>query len=66
MSKHEAQELLHAVEELYFYRRYDEGAALVGRMLDGEGGGEGLDRDVKELLRKYERKCLGKLGQDTS
>lgn len=58
--KHEAQELLHAVEELYFFKRYDEGAALVGSMF-GHGGEGRVDRDTRELLRTYERKCCQKL-----
>ena len=63
MSKQEGLELLHAVEELYFLRRYDEAVAFVGRVFDGEGGGEGLERDVRDLLKAYEEKCLGRLGQ---
>lgn len=61
MPKYEAQELLHAVEELYFFRRYEEGAALVQRMFEGEGGGEGLDEEVAAMLRSYETKCHEKL-----
>lgn len=53
------------MEELYFYRRYDEGVALVGRIFDDDGG-QGLDKDIRELLRKYERKCLEKLGRDVA
>ncbi|KAH7025881.1 uncharacterized protein B0I36DRAFT_150274 [Microdochium trichocladiopsis] len=34
VSKPQAQALLHAVEELYFLRRYDEGAAFVRRIFD--------------------------------
>lgn len=61
--KHEGQELLHAVEELYFFRRFEEAVSLVGRMFEGEGGGDGLDGDVRDLLRTYERKCNEKLGR---
>ncbi|ROV99602.1 hypothetical protein VPNG_07715 [Cytospora leucostoma] len=63
LSKQEAQELLHAVEELYFYRRYDEAVAFVGRVFEGDGAGEGLERDVRDLLKTYEQKCQGKLGR---
>ncbi|KAI3400134.1 hypothetical protein diail_4365 [Diaporthe ilicicola] len=61
--KYEAQELLHAAEELYFLRRFEEAVSFVTRVFDGEGGGEGLDRDVRDVLRTYERKCLAKLGR---
>lgn len=61
--KHEAQELLHAVEELYFFRRFEEAASLVGRIFEGEAGGNGLDGDIADLLRTYERKCNEKLSR---
>ncbi|KAL1865721.1 hypothetical protein Daus18300_007097 [Diaporthe australafricana] len=61
--KHEGQELLHAVEELYFFRRFEEAVSFVEKVFDGEGGGEGLDRDVRDVLRSYETKCLAKLGR---
>ncbi|ROW00833.1 hypothetical protein VMCG_06531 [Cytospora schulzeri] len=60
--KQEAQELLHAVEELYFFRRYDEAVAFVGKVLDD--GEDGLEPDFRDVLRVYERKCLGKLGRN--
>lgn len=65
VSKPEAQELLHAVEELYFYRRFEEAAAFVGRVFEGEGGASGLDGEVADVLRSYERKCLVRLGRNT-
>ncbi|KAM0282270.1 hypothetical protein ACHAQH_003134 [Verticillium albo-atrum] len=57
-----AQELLHAVEELYFFRRYDEGARFARRVLDTSGGA--LDDEHREVLSLYEKKCLGKMGAD--
>ncbi|KAK7746304.1 hypothetical protein SLS53_002263 [Cytospora paraplurivora] len=63
LTKQEAQELLHAVEELYFYRRYEEAVAFVGRVFEGVGAGEGLERDVRDLLKTYEKKCQGRLGR---
>ncbi|RYP43721.1 hypothetical protein DL768_009744 [Monosporascus sp. mg162] len=63
VSKPEAQAVLHAVEELYFFRRYAEGAAFVHRVLDdcgGGGGTPGLDDDTKDLLLYYEKKCVEK------
>ncbi|OTA93926.1 hypothetical protein M434DRAFT_281805 [Hypoxylon sp. CO27-5] len=60
--KPEAQALLHAVEELYFFRRYAEGAQFVRGVLgDGiakkDDRAPTLDLDTRELLRYYERKC---------
>ncbi|KAI1205150.1 uncharacterized protein F4807DRAFT_464968 [Annulohypoxylon truncatum] len=66
--KPEAQALLHAVEELYFFRRYTEGAqfvkAALGENRDDSNGsiGLGLDDDTRNLLRYYERKCDEKAG----
>ncbi|RYO85245.1 hypothetical protein DL766_000111 [Monosporascus sp. MC13-8B] len=60
VSKPEAQALLHAVEELYFFRRYAEGAAFVRRVLDDGGGVPELDGDTRDLLRYYEKKCVEK------
>ncbi|KAI0099380.1 hypothetical protein F4814DRAFT_112840 [Daldinia grandis] len=64
VSKPEAQALLHAVEELYFFRRYAEGAKFARAILGGneskgidEEGPSGLDEDTKKLLRHYENKC---------
>lgn len=61
--KQEAQELLHAVEELYFGRQWDEAVAFVGRVLEGEGGADGLDSDVRDALKVYEGKCREKMGR---
>ncbi|KAI1085105.1 hypothetical protein F5B20DRAFT_521008 [Whalleya microplaca] len=57
VSKPEAQALLHAVEELYFFRRYGEGARFVAAVLDGGDGAAGLDADTRKLLRYYEKRC---------
>ncbi|KAI0150912.1 hypothetical protein BJ166DRAFT_534689 [Pestalotiopsis sp. NC0098] len=57
VTKPEMQALLHAVEELYFFKRYDEGAAFVKRVLDSEGASGGLDEDATKLLRYYQSKC---------
>ncbi|KAI1868882.1 hypothetical protein JX265_006861 [Neoarthrinium moseri] len=60
VTKQEAQALLHAVEELYFLKRYAEGAAFVSRALGDEGRAEagGLDRDIQKLLMYYKEKCI--------
>ncbi|XWX01633.1 hypothetical protein V2A60_009661 [Cordyceps javanica] len=60
-SKMDVQELLHAVEELYFFRRYREAADLAAEVLSGGGGsGAALDADSRQLLEKYEAKCRAK------
>ncbi|KAI0012661.1 hypothetical protein F4779DRAFT_614385 [Xylariaceae sp. FL0662B] len=65
VSKPEAQALLHAVEELYFFRRYAEGARFVTAVLgtttaaaaaDADAAA-GLDEDTRRLLRYYEKRC---------
>ncbi|KAI1466178.1 uncharacterized protein F4812DRAFT_436182 [Daldinia caldariorum] len=65
VSKPDAQALLHAVEELYFFRRYSDGANFARAILSSngdEGGPIGLDEDTKKLLRYYETKCIEKQG----
>jgi hypothetical protein len=63
VSKPQAQELLHAVEELYFFRRYSEGVDFVRKVLGEGGGADGLDDDTRELLGYYERKCVERTGR---
>lgn len=55
------QELLHAVEELYFFRRYTEAIDFTAQVLQGESRAA-LDSDSVQLLEKYEAKC--KVKQD--
>ncbi|KAK8071456.1 hypothetical protein PG997_011659 [Apiospora hydei] len=59
--KHETQELLHAVEELYFFRRFEEGAAFARRALcEGQEEAKSeatLDADTRRLLKHYESRC---------
>lgn len=56
---------MHAVEELYFYRRYDEAVAFVRKVLGDRGDGVdmagGLDDESRALLRTYEGKCIDKM-----
>ncbi|CCF36632.1 hypothetical protein CH063_01535 [Colletotrichum higginsianum] len=58
-SKPALQELLHAVEELYFLRRFEEAAGFARRVLDGSDAA--LDRDTRQLLGRYEEKCRGRM-----
>ncbi|KAL0942371.1 uncharacterized protein CTRU02_200256 [Colletotrichum truncatum] len=60
-SKPVLQEILHAVEELYFLRRFDEAAVFTKRVLDGSDAA--LDRDTRELLIRYEEKCRSRMAQ---
>ncbi|OAA42282.1 hypothetical protein NOR_05131 [Metarhizium rileyi] len=55
-NKMRTQELVHAVEELYFFRRYQEGIDLVRRAFEN-GGAAALDDDSRQLLESYEKKC---------
>ncbi|KAK9412949.1 hypothetical protein SUNI508_12254 [Seiridium unicorne] len=58
VAKQDAQALLHAVEELYFLKRYDEGAAFVTEVLGNEDSGcDGLDADTSKTLKYYQSKC---------
>ncbi|KAI1820284.1 hypothetical protein F4861DRAFT_545785 [Xylaria intraflava] len=56
VSKPEAQTLLHAVEELYFFRRFAEGARFARALVDDGGSGK-LDEDAVRTLLYYERRC---------
>nr|CDP26020.1 Putative protein of unknown function [Podospora anserina S mat+] len=60
ISKPQAQDLLHAVEELYFYRRYSDGIGFVKKIM-ADGGEQKIDLETRELLRKYEGRCKSKL-----
>jgi hypothetical protein len=62
VSKPQAQALLHAVEELFFFRRYEEAIEFI-RSVKRQGGdaGGGLDDDTRELLGYYERRCREKM-----
>jgi hypothetical protein len=56
VSKPEAQAVLYAVEELYFFRRFSEGARFARSVLDDAGAGK-LDEDTVKTLLYYERRC---------
>jgi hypothetical protein len=56
LNKQQLQELLHAVEELYFHRRFEEAAQFIREVLTGGSGVS--DADTRDLLLAYERKCL--------
>ncbi|KXJ87613.1 hypothetical protein Micbo1qcDRAFT_20700 [Microdochium bolleyi] len=76
VTKPQAQSLLHAVEELYFLRRYTEGAAFVRRLFGDGSSDKGdfsssssnitaigrIDDDTRKTLRYYQAKCEEKTG----
>ncbi|GAO17916.1 uncharacterized protein UV8b_00393 [Ustilaginoidea virens] len=58
-SKMRTQQVIHAVEELYFYRQYHKAADLVARAF-ANGGREAIDDDSRRLLDTYRSMCLNK------
>ncbi|TGJ78631.1 hypothetical protein E0Z10_g10135 [Xylaria hypoxylon] len=57
VSKPEVQTLLHAVEELYYFRRFSDGARFARSIVDDDGGTGKLDDDTLKTLVLYEMKC---------
>ncbi|KAK7397520.1 hypothetical protein QQX98_013115 [Neonectria punicea] len=57
-SKQLLQELIHAVEELYFFRRYEHAAEFISEALSASGD---LDANTRQLLCIYQDKCQKKL-----
>lgn len=55
-SKPESQTILHAIEELYFYRRYEEARRVVEDVLRGE-----LSVEFRKLMVGYKERCEAKL-----
>lgn len=61
MHKSKVEDVMHAVEELYFFRRYEEGLRFVDRVFAPESNSSRLHVDVCALLRLYQAKCREKL-----
>ncbi|KAI1735458.1 hypothetical protein F4680DRAFT_305225 [Xylaria scruposa] len=61
VTKPEVQTLLHAVEELYFFRRFSEGAQFARSVIDDDRGAGKLDEDTLKTLLYYEKKCRDKI-----
>lgn len=59
------QELIHAVEELYFFQRYQEGVDLIKRAFEN-GGADALDNDSRQLLESYEKRCQQRIAGSTA
>ncbi|KAK3996732.1 hypothetical protein QBC44DRAFT_257607 [Cladorrhinum sp. PSN332] len=62
LSKPDAQELLHAVEELYFFKRFNEAAQFLSKVFNDGKGEECIDQETRGLLKVYEGRCRAKLG----
>lgn len=62
-NKQHVQEVIHAAEELYFFRRYQHVIDLVSKVLALEGDNGGLDDESKQLLSMYQSRCRQKLKQ---
>ena len=56
-TKQDSQTILHAVEELYFFRRYEEASRVVREAL----GGKGLIAEFKTVLEGYGNKCEARM-----
>ena len=56
--KMQIQEVIHAVEELYFFRKYEEALDFMNEVLTGS---EGVDDETRQLLTTYHEKCQKKL-----
>ncbi|KAL6702280.1 hypothetical protein J3F84DRAFT_28778 [Trichoderma pleuroticola] len=62
-NKQHVQEVIHAAEELYFFRRYQQVVDLVSKVLHLEGDKGGLDEESRELLSMYQSRCRQKMKQ---
>ena len=58
-NKLQTQEVVHAVEELYYFRRFAEAADIIQRALGpGPSDDKGpFDDDTKKLLNSYRERC---------
>lgn len=59
------QDVIHAVEELYFHRTFQQAIDLVDRALDGPDGAASVDNDSRQLLETYREKCQRRLNAPT-
>lgn len=57
--KQDLQEILHAVEELYWMRKYHDARNFARKALETDA----LDQDSRQLLIAYEEKCQRKVKQ---
>ncbi|EQL02972.1 hypothetical protein G6O67_001024 [Ophiocordyceps sinensis] len=59
-TKQHVQQVLHAVEELYFFRHFRDALNLI-KSLQSDGSHQALDSHACKLILCYERKCIHKL-----
>ncbi|KAK4151465.1 hypothetical protein C8A00DRAFT_35869 [Chaetomidium leptoderma] len=64
LSKPEAQELLHAAEELYFFRRYADAASFLRQVLDDGERKTRIDGETRWLLGYYLVRCVARLEEE--
>ncbi|KAG6184252.1 hypothetical protein E4U24_002479 [Claviceps purpurea] len=64
-NKMRTQDVIHAVEELYFHRTFQQAIDLVDRALDGPDGAASVDNDSRQLLETYREKCQRRLNAPT-
>jgi len=55
-SKQESQTILHAIEELYFFRRYEKAKGLAEEALKGK-----LIEEFRKTVKDYSQRCEAKL-----
>jgi hypothetical protein len=60
-SKPESQTILHAIEELYFFKRYQEALKIVQEALNGE-----LISEFRKILEDCKARCQNKLQKTTT
>lgn len=56
-TKQQAQTIMHAIEELYFFGRYAEAGRVAEEVLRGELGGE-----FRRIVEGYRGRCVDKAG----
>ena len=55
-TKPQSQTILHAIEELYFFRRYEEAENVASAVLEGK-----LSEEFRTVVEGYRAKCGAKL-----
>lgn len=62
-NKHQIQEIIHAVEELYFFRRFGDAINFMQKVFESETEAKLLDEATKVLLTAYKNRCQQVLGK---
>jgi hypothetical protein len=58
-SKPDSQTILHAIEELYFFRRYEEARKVADDVLRGV-----LNEEFRRVVAGYKERCEAELSKD--